>query len=556
MAKDNSQNNEQVIRLDDIMYVVIKHMKTMAWLAVIGLLVGILVSFAFYVRGLTNITYNITASIVVTSTDANGLYRTDSANPNASDIHLAEDITDAVIYVIKSDTTLNAAAEKLQLIGVKAEQIKPKLHLSQYEDTQIIEMTLTWDNPEEGVMILNAITDVVPGILIDTLKIGNVSLVNPPKVKTSSLSFINTKIVTICTLLGAIIGAGFFILKYFLHPTFLHSEDVKDMYDLDILGEIPGDKDYFSKKINSLSANEFSSVQEYYSAIAHVLVYRLNEIDNVCVYVTSSAAGEGKTSTTANIAYALSDLGYKTLLMDMDVRNPNLATKFIFDRSDKHCLNAVYRGDVKIDDAIVRINSNLDILPTRIEDERIRLDNKVVEIISEAKAEYDFVLIDTAPVGQVSDSMSLNQAADCVLFVIRQDNVWIKTVTESLNRLRKTGIAILGVVMNDTRNGANNYYNYRQFEDSPYVEIPNNKKKKEKSKNSNSISADILLKRNKDKKPQVDDVELKATEESTELPVETITDEAIIEEISADPNIETIDNTVKHKSKDNIKIKE
>lgn len=556
MAKDNSQNNEQVIRLDDIMYVVIKHMKTMTWLAVIGLLVGILVSFAFYVRGLTTITYNVTASIVVTSTDANGLYSANSSNPNATDIHLAEDITDAVIYVIKSDTTLNAAAEKLQLIGVKADDIKPKLYLSQYEDTQIIEMTLTWDNPEEGVMILNAITDVVPEILIDTLKIGNVSLVNPPKVKTSSLSFINPKIVAICTLLGAFIGAGFFLLKYFLHPTFLHSEDVKELYDLDILGEIPGDKDYFSKKINSLSANEFSSVQEYYSAVAHVLVYRLKEIDNVCVYVTSSAAGEGKTSTTANIAYALADLGYKTLLMDMDVRNPNLATKFIFDRSDKHCLNAVYRGDVNIDDAIVRINSNLDILPTRIEDERIRLDNKIVEIISEAKAEYDFVLIDTAPVGQVSDSMSLNQAADCVLFVIRQDNVWIKTVTESLNRLRKTGIAILGVVMNDTRNGANNYYNYRQFEDSPYVEIPNNKKKKEKSKSNSSISTDILLKRNKNKKPQGDIDESTPIEDVSESAVETSTNETKIEETSVEPKTETIEISSEEKSEDNKKINE
>ena len=83
-----------------------------------------------------------------------------------------------------------------------------------------------------------------------------------------------------------------------------------------------------------------------------------------------------------------------------------------------------------------------------------------MEIISSAKTDYDFVLIDTAPVGQVSDSMSINQAADCAIFIVRQDQVWINTVSESINRLRKSGIAILGAIMNDVRGGSNTYYYY------------------------------------------------------------------------------------------------
>ncbi len=486
-SENNGKNNEQVIRLDDILYIVIKYHKTMVGFAIIGLLVGILISFAFYVKGLAKLEYYVTASFAVTSVNEDGLFSANSSDPNAADIHLAEDITDAVIYVCKSDSTLNAAAENLQLIGVDADDIKPKLMLSQYESTQIIEMTLIWDNPDEGVLILNAIMDVVPDILISTLKIGDVTVVNPPKVRTNSLTFINVKIVAICFMLGIIISAGYYLVKHFIHPTYLHSEDVKAAYDLEILSEIPGDKNYFTQKINSFSANEFTSVQEYFSACAHVLVYRLQDIDNVCVYVTSSAAKEGKSSITANLGYALSSLGYKTLLFDMDVRNPSLASKFLFEKDERHCLNAVYRGDIDVKDAIVRINSNLDILPTRLEDERLRLDNTMVEIISSAKDDYDFVLIDTAPVGQVSDSMSLNQAADCALFVVRQDQVWINTVSESINRLRKSGIAILGAIMNDVRGGSNTYYyyNYKQFGDSPYVYMKDTDKKPRKNKNEN-----------------------------------------------------------------------
>ena len=185
---NHGKDKEQGIRIDDILYVVLKHHKAMFSLAVLGLLVGLLVSFAYYVRGLSRVEYYVTASIAVTSTNQDGLFSANSSDPNASDIHLAEDITDAVIYVCKSDTTLNAASERLQLIGVSADDTKPKLTLSQYEKTQIIEMTLVWDNAEEGMMILNAITDVVPDILISTLKLGDVSVVNPPKVSTNSLS--------------------------------------------------------------------------------------------------------------------------------------------------------------------------------------------------------------------------------------------------------------------------------------------------------------------------------------------------------------------------------
>ncbi|MCQ2467563.1 MAG: AAA family ATPase [Clostridia bacterium] len=479
MANDN-KNKEQVIRLDDIMYILLKHFKTMLGLAVLGFLVGILISFAFYIKGLARVEYYVTASIAVTSTNENGMFSANSSDPNATDIHLAEDMTDSVIYVCKSDTTLNAAAERLQLIGVTADDIRPNLSLSQYEKTQIIEMRLVWDNPDEGVMILNAITEVVPNILIDTLKIGNVSVVNPPKVKTSTLSFINVKIVAVCFLIGAIAAAGYYLIKHFIHPTFLHADDVKDMYDLDILGEIPGDKQYFNMKVNSFSANDYSSVQEYFSACAHVLVYRLQDIDNVCVYITSSASQEGKSSITASIGYALAKLGYKTLLLDLDVRNPSLASKFIYDRDDRHTLNAVYFGDATIDEAIVKINSNLDILPTKLEDKRLAIDYKMLEIISIAKTDYDFVIIDTAPVGQVSDSMSINQAADCAIFVVRQDQVWISAVTDSIERLRKSGIALLGAIMNDTKDGSINYYhsNYKQFADSPYVHLPESEKKK------------------------------------------------------------------------------
>lgn len=494
MADNRKTDEEKTIRLDDLLYVALKHIKAIIYVSLIGLAVGVLISFAYYVRGVAKVEYYITASMAVTSTNANGQFTgNDSYNPNAQDIHLAEDMTESVMYVCRSDTTLNAAAERLQLIGVKADDIRPKLTLSQYGDTQIIEMTLIWENADEGVMILNAITEVAPEILIDTLKIGDVTIVNQPKVKPVSLSFINIKIVAICVLLGAFVCAGFYLLMFLIHPTYLHSDDIKKDHGFDILGEIPKDKEYFNTKVNSLSANEFSSIQEYFSACAHVLVYRLQDIENVCVYITSTSPQEGKTSITANLGYALSGLGYKTLIFDMDVRNPSLASKFNYVKDDEHSLNAVYKGARSVQDAVVRIDSNLDILPTKLEDERLRFDANLIEIISSAKENYDFVLIDTAPIGQVSDSLNLNQAADCAIYIVRQDQVWISTINESIDRLKKSGIAILGAIVNDVKSGAISYYhsNYNQYKDSPYINDSTKKKDKKSKKIKSPSVADL-----------------------------------------------------------------
>lgn len=477
--------DEKPIRLDDVFYILLKHKKIIVGFALIGLLLGSLISLALYIKGITNVKYYITASIAVSSETSSGLFSSDATDPNSTDIHLAEDLTDSVIYVCKSDRALNAAAEKLSLIGVTADDIKPNLSLSQYEETQIVEMTLIWDNSEEGMMILNAITEVVPNILIDTLKIGDVTIVNEPKVKSSVTEIMNIKVIAVCILAGAVIGAGIYLVKFFIHPTYLHSEDIKKDLRIDILAEIPKDAKYFSLPVNSREESKFSATPEYFVACAHVLVNRLQDLNNVCMYITSSAPQEGKTSMTANISYALASLGYKTLVIDMDLRNPSLASKFNFKRDDSHYINSVYNGTSKPLDAVVKINDTLDLLPAKIVGERIVVDDEFQAIISTYIEYYDFVIIDTAPVGQVSDALSLNQIADCALFVIRQDQVWETTVQESMARLDNSGITTLGAIVNDTGNGADSYYSYnsgyRNYGSSQFGKSDNNRQESRKT---------------------------------------------------------------------------
>ena len=240
------------LRVSDLMFAIRKRLLLIVICTVAGLCLGIVMGLVSYLRGEMSKQYLITTSIAVTSQNANGMFISDSKNPGSTDIHLAEDMVDAVIYVIRSDRTLNAAVERLNLIGVSVKDINNNLRVTQYNSTQIIELSLYWRSAQEGIAILNAINQVVPGILISTLKIGNASVINEPRSRYIIGGSLNASLWVFAAVLGCMMGVGVAVLELLLRPTLLSPRDVKDMLHLELLGAIPERKEFFRRKRNLL----------------------------------------------------------------------------------------------------------------------------------------------------------------------------------------------------------------------------------------------------------------------------------------------------------------
>ena len=238
IRRDEMQFRKQ-LRVSDILYAIRKHVRLIVLCTAAGLVLGIVLSVISYMRGEMSKQYAITTSIAVTSQNENGLFTAQSDNPNSTDIHLAEDMVDSVIYVLKSDQTLNAAVKRLDLLGVTTKDIANNLNLTQYNETQIIEMTLYWRSAQEGVEILNAINEVSPKILIETLKIGNVSVINVPTARYLIGGNINATMWGYMAVLGLCLGIGFAVLELLLRPTLLNTRDMEQTFNIEVLGEIP-----------------------------------------------------------------------------------------------------------------------------------------------------------------------------------------------------------------------------------------------------------------------------------------------------------------------------
>lgn len=203
-------------------------------------------------------------------------------------------------------------------------------------------------------------------------------------------------------------------------------------------------------------------------------------MDHPCIYVTSAAKNEGKTTVTAYLAVQLAELGMKVLLIDFDTRNPKLGGLFLNKVEYEHSLNALYRGETSTEEAITKLTGNLDILPSVLERKPVPLDDALLDLVSHLHEGYDVLLMDTAPVGQVADTMSLNQLADIALLVVGFDKAGMEEIRDALSRLKKSGMEIMGCVVNSVKelkkNKSYGYYHGDGYHGSHGTEHRHNEK--------------------------------------------------------------------------------
>lgn len=442
------------LRISDILYAIIKRRVMIAALTAAGLVIGIILSIISYARGEISKEYMITTSIAVTSQTEDGLFTTHSRNPESVDIYLAENMVDSVMYVIKSDKLINAAVNRMGLIGVASTDIINNLHLNQYNETQIIEMTLYWRNAEEGVQILSAINSVSPSILVQTLKIGSVSVVNDPTARYRVGGNVNASLWVYMAVLGMMAGIGLSVLLLLLQPTIVNTNDLERSLGLKVLGEIPSNRLFFNRKPNPLEGDPYrrgEDVIEGFISTAYILHNQLGRGQKQCFYITSSTKNEGKTTISAYLAFYLSTMEHKVLLVDFDVRNPSLGSLFLDKVNYPKTLNALYRGDSTEEEALVHLTGYLDLLPAILENKELPLDDAMLSLIRRLTPKYDYILMDTAPIGLVADTMSLNRIAQNALLVIQHDSTATADVKETASRLEKSGIQIVGCIVNDVK---------------------------------------------------------------------------------------------------------
>lgn len=204
-----------------------------------------------------------------------------------------------------------------------------------------------------------------------------------------------------------------------------------------------------------------SVAAESYRTLRTNIEYSIIDEKNKVILVTSSEPGEGKTTTSGNIALALAQSDKKVIIVDCDLRKPSIHKRFKL--SNEVGLSEVILGKESITFAGQKYSDNLTVLTSgKIppNPSEMLASKNMTSLVEALKKVFDYVILDTPPVLAVTDAQIIATKADGVVLVVRAEKTKKDTVKSALELLKKVNANILGTVLNGTEMKKDNYYYY------------------------------------------------------------------------------------------------
>ena len=272
-------------------------------------------------------------------------------------------------------------------------------------------------------------------------------------------------IVAVGLILGFILGIFIAFLRAFLDNKILSVDDIEKNTNVPVIATIPKYKTKKGERRLLVINRPKSSVAEAFRTLRTNLQFMTKGEGSKVIAVTSTVASEGKTSIASNLGAVIQMLGKKVIILNFDLRKPTLHT--LFDLPNTKGLSIYLSGHAKLNEIIIHTNiENLDIITAGTvppnPSELINSD-KAIELIEKLKKEYDYVILDTPPIGLVTDARILLTNSDAVLYVMRAEYSK-KDFIKSINNIHKEGdVKSMGIVLNGVEAGHG--YGYGYYED-------------------------------------------------------------------------------------------
>lgn len=240
--------------------------------------------------------------------------------------------------------------------------------------------------------------------------------------------------------------------------------DIEKITKAPILGEVGHS---FSEKTLVVNKTSRSMVAEQFRIIRSNLQYVLPKTDKPVILVTSSVSGEGKSFISTNMGAVMALTGKKTVILEFDIRKPKVLSGLQMGK--KPGISNYLVGKAELKDLIIPVpeHDNLFILPCGPippNPSELLLDSKVTEMFAWLKDNFDVIIVDTAPVGMVSDAMTLGKFADCTLYLARQGHTFKKQVTLIDEMYTEKKLPRTSIIINDVKvKPGYGYYGYGRY---------------------------------------------------------------------------------------------
>jgi succinoglycan biosynthesis transport protein ExoP len=322
------------------------------------------------------------------------------------------------------------------------------------------------------------------------LQSSNIRVVDPAMIPSFPSRPAKARNVTLAFLVGLVGGIGLAILREYMDNTVKTPDDIETLARLPSLAVVPEFEDSHGngrrrKTLSEALGNGHSrqvelvaqhlpksQMSEAFRALRTALLLSQAGHPPQVILVTSALPREGKTTAAANLAVTLAQLGDRTLLIDADLRKPGIG-RLLNMNGGKHAgLSSYLAGVSSLDLVTVQHPSiaNLSAIPTGPlppNPADLLSSHRLADAITQLRAKFKFIVIDTPPVMAATDAVILSVKADGVVLVVRSGETPKEAFTRTRDLLVSVKCRLLGVVLNAVNSSAPDYYySYRYY---PYA---------------------------------------------------------------------------------------
>lgn len=269
---------------------------------------------------------------------------------------------------------------------------------------------------------------------------------------------------------GIALGVGLIFAVAFLDDRVKSAFDIEGTIGLPMLGVIPRIKKLDTNtKAQAVASNVDRHVTETFRSIHSALKLSDQSKNAKIILTTSTVPGEGKSFVSSNLSLTFANHGEKTLLLDCDLRLPNVARSLQIE-NELGLLDHVEK-EVSLDEVITKeVYPNLDVLSTGGKSKnptQVLNSARFEAMFAVLRDRYDRIVVDSPPLAAVSDALNLLPLVDGILFVIKFNTVKRKTAVVNVRRLWESNAPVYGAILNNITSTLSSYY-YSNYTDKAY----------------------------------------------------------------------------------------
>lgn len=457
MSRQHEAQTKENIEKIDIVVFVEDYIRIIRKMWVVILILALINGIRTYWNGVSSYHPFYTASATYTI----NILQDEFSNSNYYNEETAEQMATTAPYILGSDLFRSRVSEAMGEEGGLG-----NIHLDIVENTNLLTISVTDPDPEQAYRALLAIEEVYPSLsefIVGKVTMQKLDETGIPQLPSNAQgNYLKSALKGAIT--GAIAGLLLAAILMITRNTIRREKDCLRRIHKKCFGTVP----YLKQKrrtikktqlLNVISQGISQDFVEAFRMIRNKVEYTANENGYKSILVTSTLPEEGKSTIAVNLALSLAIGGSKVVLVDCDLRNPS--DDMILNIKAEQGLTEYLNSDASLDELIcnkevLHLDADTDLMyisaGSAVEDASELLgSSKMGRLIEELEEKADYIILDSSPVGLLTDAGVLAQYVDAALFVIRRDYARVNKILDGMEHLAEGNVQVIGCVLNSDR---------------------------------------------------------------------------------------------------------